>query len=159
MATLDDEEIKTIVRDVAVKNHVPVEIEDITTALTIDSDGLDALDIVISRRHQSPAKSRAKTLHSLSRGFTSGWQRPVRNVCLLSRSVGSMHPEPELLLQQAAALIAGQPDETALRSAANRAYYAVFHHILRYVTDTIVRKGSRNTTCTGQCIVMSSMSS
>ena len=48
MATLDDEEIKTIVRDVAVKNHVPVEIEDITTAITIDSDGLDALDIVIS---------------------------------------------------------------------------------------------------------------
>jgi hypothetical protein len=48
MATLEDEEIKTIVRDVAAKNHVPVEKEDITTALAIDSDGLDAIDIVIS---------------------------------------------------------------------------------------------------------------
>jgi hypothetical protein len=56
-----------------------------------------------------------------------------------------MHPEPELLLQQAATLVAGQPDETALRSAANRAYYAVFHHILRYVADTIVGKGNRST--------------
>jgi hypothetical protein len=56
-----------------------------------------------------------------------------------------MHPEPELLLQQAAALVAGQPDETALRSAANRAYYAVFHHILRYMTNTLVGEGSRNT--------------
>ena len=59
--------------------------------------------------------------------------------------VKSMHPEPELLLQQAAALVAGQPDQTALRTAANRAYYAVFHHVLRYVTDTIVGRGSRNT--------------
>jgi hypothetical protein len=56
-----------------------------------------------------------------------------------------MHPEPELLLQQATALVAGQPDQTALRTAANRAYYAVFHHVLRYVTDTIVGQGSRNT--------------
>jgi uncharacterized protein (UPF0332 family) len=56
-----------------------------------------------------------------------------------------MHPEPELLLQQAATLVAGQPDQTALRTAANRAYYAVFHHILRYITDTIVGQGSRNT--------------
>jgi uncharacterized protein (UPF0332 family) len=56
-----------------------------------------------------------------------------------------MHPEPELLLQQAATLVAGQPDQTALRTAANRAYYAVFHHVLRYVTDAIVGEGSRNT--------------
>jgi len=48
MATLEDEEIKTIVRDVAVKNHVPVEKEDITTALAVDSDGLDAIEIFIS---------------------------------------------------------------------------------------------------------------
>jgi hypothetical protein len=48
MATLEDEKIKTIVRDVAVKNHVPVEKEDISTALSMDSDGLDAIDIVIS---------------------------------------------------------------------------------------------------------------
>ena len=27
----------------------------------------------------------------------------------------------------------------------NRAYYAVFHHVMRYVTDTIVGQGSRNT--------------
>jgi hypothetical protein len=56
-----------------------------------------------------------------------------------------MHPEPELLLQQAAAPVAGQPDQTALRTAANRAYYAVFHHVLRYVSDAIVGQGSRNT--------------
>jgi hypothetical protein len=56
-----------------------------------------------------------------------------------------MHPEPELLLQQAAALVAGQPDQTALRTAANRAYYAVFHHVLRYVTDSIVGERSRDT--------------
>jgi hypothetical protein len=48
MATLEDEDIKTIVRDVALKNHVPVEKENITTELVIDSDGLDAIEIVIS---------------------------------------------------------------------------------------------------------------
>jgi hypothetical protein len=48
MATLEDDEIKTIVKDVAVKNHVPVEIEDISTAFAIDSEGLDAIDIVIA---------------------------------------------------------------------------------------------------------------
>jgi hypothetical protein len=56
-----------------------------------------------------------------------------------------MHPQPELLLQQAATLVAGKPDQTALRTAANRTYYAVFHHVLRYVTDTIVGPSSRNT--------------
>jgi hypothetical protein len=48
MATLEDEDIKTIVRDVAVKNHLPIEKEDISTELAIDSDGLDAIEIVIS---------------------------------------------------------------------------------------------------------------
>jgi hypothetical protein len=56
-----------------------------------------------------------------------------------------MHPEPELLLEQAATLMAGQPDQTALRTATNRAYYAVFHHVLRHVADTIVGHGNRNT--------------
>ena len=48
MATLHDEEIKDIVKDVAVKNHLPIEKGDISTALAIDSDGLDAIEIVIS---------------------------------------------------------------------------------------------------------------
>jgi hypothetical protein len=56
-----------------------------------------------------------------------------------------MHPEPDLLLQQAAALVSGLPDQTELRTAANRAYYAVFHHVLRFVTDMLVGHSSRNT--------------
>jgi hypothetical protein len=46
--TLHDEEIKDIVKDVAVKNHLPIEKEDISTTLAVDSDGLDAIEIVIS---------------------------------------------------------------------------------------------------------------
>jgi hypothetical protein len=66
MATLEDDEIKTIVRDVAVKNHVPVEKEDISTAFAIDSDGLDAIDIVIaiapSISSQIPGENTALTV-------------------------------------------------------------------------------------------------
>jgi hypothetical protein len=66
MATLEDDEIKTIVKDVAVKNHVPVEIEDISTEFAIDSDGLDAIEIVISLapsiRAEIPGENTARTV-------------------------------------------------------------------------------------------------
>jgi hypothetical protein len=70
---------------------------------------------------------------------------PGRNACLLSGLGKSVHPDPWLLLQQAEALLAGQPDETDLRRAISAAYYAVFHCVLRYVADTTAGVGNRGT--------------
>jgi hypothetical protein len=56
-----------------------------------------------------------------------------------------VHPDPRLLLEQASDLIADNHDETALRSAVNRAYYAVFHCVLRYIANRIAGDGNRGT--------------
>jgi hypothetical protein len=69
----------------------------------------------------------------------------VSSVFLLFILRGSVHPDPDRLLEQAETLISNHSDETDLRRAVSAAYYALFHYALRAATDMMIGSASRGT--------------